>query len=136
MLSLHPQSNRSGNSALPRYRCSPVTTMTNCENGFRHLVLVKANWQAWGSKRSRRKRAMSEPLSRPMKFATSAFLFLGVIGGAALSSPVFSEEAAFVKILRGQVRESGFQAAAALYQNREEYLVPIGKVIFESKGLS
>jgi cytochrome c peroxidase len=79
---------------------------------------------------------MSEPLSRPMKFATSAFLCLGVIGGAALSAPVFSEEAAFVEILRGQVRGSGFQAAAALHQNREEYLAPIGKVIFESKGLS
>jgi cytochrome c peroxidase len=45
-------------------------------------------------------------------------------------------EPAFVEVLKKEIAANGFQPAAALYRNKDEQLVGIGKVIFESKGLS
>jgi cytochrome c peroxidase len=40
------------------------------------------------------------------------------------------------EVLKTQVRANGFRPAAALYQNADEHLVPIGRIIFSSTGLS
>ena len=70
-----------------------------------------------------------------MRFATS-FLSVVVAIVAFHSFPASGEERAFVEVLRTEIRANGFRPAAALYQNDDEQLVPIGKIIFESKGLS
>lgn len=75
---------------------------------------------------------MCARLWRHMKFATSivlALLFLGITVWGA-------DEKAFPQILRKQIIENGFVAAKELYVNKDEGLVSVGKVIFESKKLS
>ena len=70
-----------------------------------------------------------------MKFATS-ILLLSVAAYGFLPFPAFAGERAFGEVLKSQVLANGFEPAAVLYQNKDEQLVPIGKVIFQSKGLS
>jgi len=80
---------------------------------------------------------MSEPSWRHMRSATNSLLILTFITGTLSTSALFGAESAFVEVLRSQVRAAGFQPAAALYDNKQEHLAPIGKTIFESsKGLS
>src|SRR5713101_6663932 len=69
-----------------------------------------------------------------MKSGTRTGLYL--IVSVLVAFPVYAEERAFVEILKTQIRANGFQPAGALYQNRAENLVEIGRVIFQSKGLS
>ncbi len=69
-----------------------------------------------------------------MKFVTRVGLTYGL--AALLAVPVYAGEQAFVEILKTQVKANGFQQAELLYQNPDERLVPVGKVIFQSKGLS
>jgi cytochrome c peroxidase len=70
-----------------------------------------------------------------MKFATRVLLLAAGLGCFG-PFPAFAEEKAFLEVLKTQVRANGFQPAASLYQNKDEPLVPIGKVVFASKGLS
>ncbi len=71
-------------------------------------------------------------LWRHMKFATSF-----VIATFAFSLTVWgADEKAFPQILRKQILESGFIPGKELYQNKDEGLVSVGKLIFESKKLS
>jgi cytochrome c peroxidase len=67
-----------------------------------------------------------------MKFATSFFL---VIFGVSLTA-LGADEKAFPQILRKLILENGFTQAKDLYINKDEGLVSVGKVIFESKKLS
>jgi cytochrome c peroxidase len=69
-----------------------------------------------------------------MKSGTRTVVYL--IVAVLVACPAFAEEPAFVEVLKTQVRANGFQPAGALYQNRTENLVEIGRVIFQSKGLS
>jgi cytochrome c peroxidase len=73
-------------------------------------------------------------LSRHMRFATNILLSILTLGFAFTAWG--TEEKAFPQILRKQVLENGFVPAKELYVNPDEGLVPIGKVIFESKKLS
>lgn len=70
-----------------------------------------------------------------MRFATSFLLVVGAIG-AFQPLQASAEEPAFIDVLRTEIRANGFRPAGALYENNDEQLVPIGKIIFESKGLS
>jgi cytochrome c peroxidase len=79
---------------------------------------------------------MSEPSWRPMRSVTSTLSILGLMASLLWGATGFAAESAFIDVLRSQVRAGGFQSAAALYRNNEEHLVPMGKIIFESKGLS
>src|SRR3989442_4180557 len=67
-----------------------------------------------------------------MKFATSFFL---VIFGVSLTA-LGADEKAFPQILRKLILDNGFTQAKDLYINKDEGLVSVGKVIFESKKLS
>lgn len=72
-------------------------------------------------------------LWRHMKFATSTALIIIL----ALSITVWgADEKAFPQILRKQVLENGFMPAKELYINKDEGLVPVGKIVFETKKLS
>ena len=67
-------------------------------------------------------------LWRHMKFATSTALIIIL----ALSITVWgADEKAFPQILRKQVLENGFMPAKELYINKDEGLVPVGKIVFE-----
>ena len=67
-----------------------------------------------------------------MKFVTS--IVLVILG---LSFTVWgADEKAFPQILRTQILENGFIPAKEMHVNKDEGLVLIGKVIFESKKLS
>lgn len=67
-----------------------------------------------------------------MKFAISVLLMVFVLSLAALGA----DEKAFPQILRKLILDNGFIPSNELYLNDDEGLVPIGKVIFESKKLS
>src|SRR5215471_6158452 len=69
-----------------------------------------------------------------MKYAIRFGLCLAAV--VLVSSVVLAGENAFVAILKNQLETNGFQPAAALYRNPDEKLAPIGRVIFQSKGLS
>jgi len=69
---------------------------------------------------------------KPMKFAISLLLAVSALSVAALGA----KETVFPQMLRKLVLENGFTPASELYFNPDEGLVPIGKVIFESKKLS
>ncbi len=75
---------------------------------------------------------MCEHSWKPMKFAISVLLSLFVLSISAVGAT----ETAFPRMLRKLVLENGFTPANELYLNPDEGLVPIGKVIFESKKLS
>lgn len=71
-----------------------------------------------------------------MRFATKIASILAVTSSILWASVSLGAENAFIEVLRTQIRAGGFQPAAALYRNEEERLAPLGKIIFESKGLS
>lgn len=75
---------------------------------------------------------MLGPLCKLMKFVISIFLLFVGLKPAALNA----DNKAFSEILRKQITESGFRPAKDLYINKDEQLVSVGKVIFESKRSS
>lgn len=69
---------------------------------------------------------------RLMRFATSFFL---IIFGVSLTA-FAGDEKTFPQILRKLILDNSFNQAKDLYLSKDEELVPVGKVIFESKKLS
>lgn len=75
---------------------------------------------------------MCGPSWKPMKFAISVFLIMSALSVSALGA----DETAFPQILRKLIPDNGVTPVNELYLNPDEGMVPIGKVIFESKKLS
>jgi cytochrome c peroxidase len=75
---------------------------------------------------------MSKPLSRFTNLSISVLaLIISLLScGAAPTGP------AIISILRQQIIANGFARSDSLYQNEDEPLAPVGKVIFESTKLS
>lgn len=71
-------------------------------------------------------------LYRPMKSAISLFLIIIGLSFTALGA----DEKAFPRILRQQIIDNGFTPSNDLYIKKDEGLIAVGKVIFESKKLS
>lgn len=75
---------------------------------------------------------MSARLWRHMRYAISIVLVMQVLSFSAWAT----DERAFPQILRKQILENGFVPAKELYVNKDEVIIPVGKVIFETKKLS
>lgn len=73
------------------------------------------------------------PLYRHTRFVTS-LCAIALIGYAV--SAWCADDKAVARILRKQILDNGFKPAKDLYVNKDENLVLIGKVIFNSKKLS
>ncbi len=71
-----------------------------------------------------------------MKIEAKTAAILAAVTAMLSASVSAGAENAFIEVLRTQIRGGGFQPAAALYRNEEGHLAPLGKTIFESKGLS
>jgi cytochrome c peroxidase len=69
-----------------------------------------------------------------MRFATSIVISILVLG--LIATVWGGEEKSFPQILRKQILDNGFVPAKELYFNGDEGLIPVGKVIFNSKKLS